>query len=60
MTTLWTTLPRESKWNLPGARSEIKKMYTIKKNEYHKFEKKGQTTMTFARPIRAKFQDLGS
>ena len=30
-----------------------------KANVYHKLEKKGQSTMASARPIRAKFQDLG-
>ena len=39
---------------------DIENVYYKKKNAYHKLEKKGQTTMTFARPIRANFQDLGS
>ena len=60
--TLRESLHRPWKVSRTGARTEIKKMYTIQKkaNVYYKLDRKRQCMMASARPRMAKFQDLGS
>ena len=56
-------IPRGKKVRSCGCKNwEIKNVYYAEKkaNVYHKLERKEQSTMAFARPVRAEFQDLES